>query len=122
MELFQNRIDKIIQSNKNLENSNHVNISISNTQINKSKVSSKYVDIYEQIKEHFGELNSYENEFLEKLRSFKTAIENSSLQDNFKKYYHKEQIYISEKDAIDYENIKNKAKEIQILLNEYRGE
>ena len=122
LELFQNRIDKILQSNKNHENSNHVTISISNTQINKSKVSSKYVDIYEQIKEHFGELNSYENEFLEKLRSFKTSIENSSLQDNFKKYYHKEQIYISEKDAIDYENIKNKAKEIQILLNEYRGE
>ena len=122
LELFQNRIDKILQVNKNVVNNNNINIPVSNTNINKSKVSSKYVDIYEQIKEHFGELNSYEQEFLEKLQNFKTAIENSSLQDNFKKYYHKEPIRMSEKDINDYENIKNKAKEIQKLLNEYRGE
>ena len=122
LELFQNRIDKILQVNKNVINNNNINVSISNTNINKSKVSSKYVDIYEQIKEHFGELNSYEQEFLEKLQNFKTAIENSSLQDNFKKYYHKEPIRMSEKDVNDYENIKNKAKEIQKLLSEYRGE
>ena len=122
LELFQNRIDKILQVNKNVINNNNINIHVSNTNINKSKVSSKYVDIYEQIKEHFGELNSYEQEFLEKLQNFKTAIENSSLQDNFKKYYHKEPIMMSEKDINDYENIKNKAKEIQKLLNEYRGE
>ena len=41
LELFQNRIDKILQSNKNIENNNKIIISISNTQINKSKVSSK---------------------------------------------------------------------------------
>ena len=122
LELFQNRIDKILQANKNIENPNRLNISTSNSQINKSKVSSKYVDIYEQIKEHFGELNSYEKEFLDKLQIFKTSIENSSLQENFKKYYHKEPIFISEKDTKDYENIKNSAKEIQKLLNEYRGE
>jgi len=122
LELFQNRIDKILQVNKNVINNNSINIQVSNTNINKSKVSSKYVDIYEQIKEHFGELNSYEQEFLEKLQNFKTAIENSSLQDNFKKYYHKEPIRMSEKDINDYENIKNKATEIQKLLNEYRGE
>ena len=122
LELFQNRIDKILQSNKNLENGNHISISVSNSQINKSKVSSKYVDIYEQIKEHFGDLNSYENNFLEKLRIFKTSIENSSLQEIFKKYYHKEPIIISEKDAKDYIEIKNNAKQIQKLLNEYRGE
>ena len=122
LELFQNRIDKILQVNKNVINNNSINIQVSNTNINKSKVSSKYVDIYEQIKEHFGELNSYEQEFLEKLQNFKTAIENSSLQDNFKKYYHKEPIRMSEKDTNDYENIKNKAKDIQKLLNEYRGE
>ena len=122
LELFQNRIDKILQSNKNLENGNHISISVSNSQINKSKVSSKYVDIYEQIKEHFGDLNSYENNFLEKLRIFKTSIENSSLQEIFKKYYHKEPIIISEKDSKDYIEIKNNAKQIQKLLNEYRGE
>ena len=122
LELFQNRIDKILQLNKNNDNNNRINISISNPQINKSKVSSKYVDIYEQIKEHFGELNSYENNFLEKLQIFKTSIENSSLQENFKKYYHKENIFVSEKDIKDYEEIKNNAKQIQKLLNEYRGE
>jgi len=122
LELFQNRIDKILQSNKNIENNNKIIISISNTQINKSKVSSKYVDIYEQIKQHFGELNFYEKNFLEKLQEFKTSIENSSLQENFKKYYHKENIFISEKDVKDYENIKNNAKQIQKLLNEYRGD
>ena len=122
LEIFQNRIDKIISLNKNNEDKG-INISISNNnQINKSKVSSKYVDIYEQIKEHFGELNTYEAEFLEKLQNFKLSIENSSLQENFKKYYHKEQIIISENDISEYENIKNKAKEIQFLLNEYRGE
>ena len=103
LELFQNRIDKILQLNKNNDNTNRINISISNPQINKSKVSSKYVDIYEQIKE-------------------KTSIENSSLQENFKKYYHKENIFVSEKDIKDYEEIKNNAKQIQKLLNEYRGE
>ena len=122
LELFQNRIDKILQLNKNNDNTNRINISISNPQINKSKVSSKYVDIYEQIKEHFGELNSYENNFLEKLQIFKTSIENSSLQENFKKYYHKENIFVSEKDIKDYEEIKSNAKQIQKLLNEYRGE
>ena len=122
LELFQNRIDKILQLNKNNDNTNRINISVSNPQINKSKVSSKYVDIYEQIKEHFGELNSYENNFLEKLQIFKTSIENSSLQENFKKYYHKENIFVSEKDIKDYEEIKSNAKQIQKLLNEYRGE
>ena len=115
LELFQNRIDKILQSNKKIENNININISASNVNINKSKVSSKYVDIYEQIKEHFGELNPYEAEFLEKLQNFKTAIENSSLQENFKKYYKKEQITMSENDINDYENIKLKAKEIQKL-------
>ena len=122
LELFQNRIDKILQSNKKIENNININISASNVNINKSKVSSKYVDIYEQIKEHFGELNPYEAEFLEKLQNFKTAIENSSLQENFKKYYKKEQITMSENDINDYENIKLKAKEIQKLLSEYRGD
>ena len=122
LELFQNRIDKILQANKSIDNPNRVNISTSNSQINKSKVSSKYVDIFEQIQEHFGELNSYEKDFLDKLQIFKTSIENSSLQENFKKYYHKEPILISEKDSKDYENIKNSAKQIQKLLNEYRGE
>ena len=122
LELFQNQIDKILQANKSIDNPNRVNISTSNSQINKSKVSSKYVDIFEQIQEHFGELNSYEKDFLDKLQIFKTSIENSSLQENFKKYYHKEPILISEKDSKDYENIKNSAKQIQKLLNEYRGE
>ena len=120
LEHFQNRIDKILQTSKNFEGG--INSVISVAQINKSKVSSKYVDIYEKIKENFGELNPYENEFLNKLVSFKTSIENSSLQENFKKYMHKEQIIITEKDMTDYENIKNEAKQIQKLLNEYRGE
>ena len=83
LEHFQNRIDKILQTSKNFEGG--INSVISVAQISKSKVSSKYVDIYEKIKENFGELNSYETEFLNKLISFKTSIENSSLQENFKK-------------------------------------
>ena len=120
LEHFQNRIDKILQTSKNFEGG--INSAISAAQINKSKVSSKYVDIYEKIKETYGDLNSYETEFLNKLISFKTTIENSSLQENFKKYFHKEQIIITEKDMNDYEHIKNEAKEIQQLLNEYRGD
>ena len=120
LEHFQNRIDKILQTSKNFDGG--INSAISAAQINKSKVSSKYVDIYEKIKEHYGELNSYENEFLNKLINFKLSIENSSLQENFKKYYHKEQIIITEKDLNDYEKIKSEAKYIQQLLNEYRGD
>ena len=120
LEHFQNRIDKILQTSKNFEGG--INSAISAAQINKSKVSSKYVDIYEKIKETYGELNSYETEFLNKLISFKTTIENSSLQENFKKYFHKEQIIITEKDMNDYEHIKNETKKIQQLLNEYKGD
>ena len=120
LEHFQNRIDKILQTSKNFDGG--VISVINSAQINKSKVSSKYVDIYEKIKEHYGDLNSYETEFLNKLLSFKTCIENSSLQENFKKYNQKEQIILSEKDFTDYENIKKEAKQIQKLLNEYRGD
>ena len=120
LEHFQNRIDKILQTSKNFEGG--INSAISAAQISKSKVSSKYVDIYEKIKEHYGDLNSYETEFLNKLVNFKTCIENSSLQENFKKYFHKEQIMITEKDMNDYEKIKSEAREIQQLLSEYRGD
>ena len=120
LEHFQNRIDKILQTSKNFDGG--INSVMNSVQINKSKVSSKYIDIYEKIKERYGSLNSYETVFLNKLLEFKTSIENSSLQENFKKYNQKEQIILSEKDCTDYENIKNEAKQIQQLLNEYRGE
>ena len=120
LEHFKNRIDKILQTSRNFDGG--INSAISAAQISKSKVSSKYVEIYEKIKEHYGELNSYETEFLNKLLNFKILIENSSLQENFKKYFHKEQIIITEKDFNDYEKIKNEAKLIQELLNEYRGD
>ena len=120
LEHFQNRIDKILQTSRNFDGG--INSAMSAAQISKSKVSSKYVDIYEKIKDHFGELNSYERDFLNKLLTFKSSIENSSLQENFKKYFHKEQIIITEKDFNDYENIKSEAKQIQQLLNEYRGD
>ena len=68
LEHFQNRIDKIIQTSKNFDGG--INSVVSAAHISKSKVSSKYVDIYEKIKEHYGELNSYENEFLNKLINF----------------------------------------------------
>ena len=120
LEHFQNRIDKILQTSKNFDRG--INSAANAAHINKSKVSSKYIDIYEKIKEYYGDLNEYETEFLNKLVSFKTSIENSSLQENFKKYFHKEQIIITEKDYNDYEKIKGEAKEIQQLLNEYRGD
>ena len=120
LEHFQNRIDKILQTSQNFDGG--INSVMNSAQINKSKVSSKYIDIYEKIKERYGSLNSYETIFLNKLLEFKASIENSSLQENFKKYNQKEQIILSEKDFTDYENIKNEAKQIQQLLNEYRGE
>ena len=120
LEHFQNRIDKILQTSKNFDGG--INSAVSAAHISKSKVSSKYVDIYEKIKEYYGDLNEYETEFLNKLVSFKTSIENSSLQENFKKYFRKDQIIITEKDYNDYEKIKAEAKEIQQLLNEYRGD
>ena len=120
LEHFQNRIDKILLTSKNFDTG--LNPAINPTQINKSKVSSKYLDIYEKIKDKYIHLNSYENEFLNKLLSFKTSIENSSLQENFTKYSQKEQVIITEKDYNDYENIKNEAKQIQQLLNDYRGD
>ena len=52
----------------------------------------------------------------------KSCIENSSLQDNCKKYIKKEQINLTKKDHNDYENIKNEANNVQKLLNEFRGE
>ena len=58
LEHFQNRIDKVLQTSKNFDNG--INSAISAAQMNKSKVSSKYVDIYEKIKEKYGNLNSYE--------------------------------------------------------------
>ena len=71
LEHFQNRIDKILEISKNFDGA--MNSSINSAQINKSKVSSKYVDIYEKIKEHYGDLNSYETEFLNKLLNFKSC-------------------------------------------------
>jgi hypothetical protein len=120
LEHFQNRIDKILQTSRNFDEG--LNSVINSAQMNKSKVSSKYIDIYEKIKERYGSLNPYETVFLNKLLGFKACIENSSLQENFKKYNQKEQIILSEKDLTDYENIKNEAKEIQQILNEYRGD
>ena len=119
LEHFKNRIDKILQSNNNSEN-DKINSNISTE--NKSKVSSKYADIYLKIKEYYGNLNKYETELLNKLLSLKACIENSSLQDNFNKYIDKKQIILSKKDISDYENIKIEASNIQQLLNEFRGE
>ena len=120
LEHFKNRIDKVLQSNQNYNINDEINSP--NTTENKSKVYSKYSVIYLKIKEYYGHLNSYETEFLNNLLTFKTCIENSSIQDNFKKYINREQITLTKKDITDYENIKNEATNIQRLLNEFRGE
>lgn len=116
---FKNRIDRIIQSNNN---SSEIEEDLYNPDNSKSKVSSKYVEIYLKIKEIYGSLNSFETDFLNKLLTLKSCIENSSLQDNFKKYSKKEKIALSKNDLNDYENIKNEANNVQQALNEYRGE
>ena len=116
---FKNRIDRILQSSNNdIENEED----LYNPDNSKSKVSSKYIEIYLKIKEIYGPLNSFETDFLNKLLTFKSCIENSSLQDNFKKYSKKEKIVLSKNDIIDYENIKNEANNVQQVLNEFRGE
>ena len=116
---FKNRIDRIIQSNNNgIENEED----LYNPDNSKSKVSSKYVEIYLKIKEIYGSLNSFETDFLNKLLTLKSCIENSSLQDNFKKYSKKEKIILSKNDLNDYENIKNEVNNVQQVLNEFRGE
>ena len=120
LEHFKNRIDKILQSNKKENDEDDKNSPISTE--NKSKVSSRNAEIYLKIREYYGSLNEYEAEFLNKLLNLKACIENSSLQDNIKKYIDKEQINLSKKDIHDYENIKLEASNIQQLLNEFRGE
>ena len=128
LEHLKNRIDKIIKSDSKSESEGgEININFNSQKNNeedtsKSKVSSKYVDIYLKIKEHYGNLNIYETDFLNKLISLKSSIEISSLQENFKKFILKEKISLSKKDLSDYENIKNEATYLQNTLNEYRAE
>ena len=124
LEHLKNRIDKIIKSDSKSESEGgEININFNSQKNNeedtsKSKVSSKYVDIYLKIKEHYGNLNIYETDFLNKLISLKSSIEISSLQENFKKFILKEKISLSKKDLSDYENIKNEATYLQNTLNE----
>ena len=126
LEHLKNRIDKIIKMNGKKESEGEeINININTLRNNgedtsKSKVSSKYVDIYLKIKENFGQLNHYETDFLNKLITLKTAIENSSLQENFKKFITKEMISLSQKDLNDFENIKSEATILQNTLNEFK--
>ena len=128
LEHLKNRIDKIIKSDSKSESEGgEININFNSQKNNeedtsKSKVSSKYVDIYLKIKEHYGNLNTYETDFLNKLISLKSSIEISSLQENFKKFILKEKISLSKKDLSDYENIKTEATYLQNTLNEYRAE
>ena len=130
LEHLKNRIDKIIKNDKNkdIKPDSDEEIIIQNNDFNnngdtsKSKVSSKYMDIYIKIKECYGSLNKYETEFLNKLILLKTAIENTSLQENFKKSVNKEIITLSNKDLKDYENVKSEASSLQELLNEYKSD
>jgi len=129
LEHLKNRIDKIIKSDNRIESEGEeINININDQQqnngedTNKSKVSSKYVDIYMKIKEYYGKLNIYETVFLNKLISLKSSIEISSLQENFKKLDKNEKISLSKKELTDYENIKSEATSLQTTLNEYKAE
>ena len=122
LEHLKNRTNKVLQSchNNNMEES-ELNSS-NNLETSKSKVTSRFANIYLRIKEKYGKLNSYETEFLNQLIVLKSCIEHSSLQENSKKYIKKEQINLSKKDHTDYENIKNEANKLQKLLNEFRGD
>ena len=128
LEHLKNRIDKIIKADNRLESEGEELNVVINAQenngedTNKSKVSSKYVDIYMKIKEYYGKLNDYETVFLNKLISLKSSIEISSLQENFKKLDKNEKITLSKKDLNDYENIKSEATSLQSTLNEYRAD
>ena len=127
LEHLKNRIDKVIKLDNKMqaEEGNEIKININFQKNNeddtsKSKVSSKYVDIYMKIKEYYGKLNYYESDFLNKLISLKSSIEISSLQDSFKKLDKNEKISLSNKDLSDYENIKSEATILQNTLNEYK--
>ena len=127
LEHLKNRIDKVIKLDNKMqaEEGNEIKININFQKNNeddtsKSKVSSKYVDIYMKIKEYYGKLNYYETDFLNKLISLKSSIEISSLQDSFKKLDKNEKISLSNKDLSDYENIKSEATILQNTLNEYK--
>ena len=128
LEHLKNRIDKIIKLDNNIQSEgDEININIHEQKnegedTNKSKVSSKYVDIYMKIKEYYGKLNDYETVFLNKLISLKSSIEISSLQENFKKLDKNDKISLSKKDLVDYENIKSEATSLQTTLNEYKQE
>ena len=131
LEHLKNRIDKIIKSDikrdSGVEGININNININSIRNNgedssKSKVSSKYADIYLKMKEYYGSLNKYETDFLNKLILLKSSIENSSLQENFKKYVTKEKISLSQKDLSDYNNVKTEATSLQNALNEFKAD
>ena len=74
------------------------------------------------MKEYYGSLNTYETDFLNKLIMLKSSIENSSLQENFKKFISKEKISLTQKDLSDYDNVKSEATSLQNTLNEFKAD
>ena len=119
LDKFQERIDKILQAGANFDKRRSI---VTSQILSKSRVSSKYYDTYEKIKEKYGKLSPFAQEFLSLLGNFKNIIENSSLQEQLRKYYHKEEICLSDKDVEDYKNIKIEAKNIQKFLSGCIGE
>ena len=120
LDKFKSRIDKILQTGTNFDKCK--SSSIMSQILSKSRVSSRYFDTYEKIKNKYGELSPYAQEFLDLLINFKNIIENSSLQEHLRKFYHKEEICLSEKDIKDYTNIISEIKNIQKFLSNYMGE
>ena len=113
---FQTKIDKILSfqgSGEACEISDN---------LNKSKVTSRYLDIYEGIQDKYGELSSYSKIFFEQLLLLKNKIENSALQEYIKKLNRNENAIPREKDITDFQEIKIVIQKIQTILNQLRNE
>ena len=111
---FQTKIDKILSfqgSGEACEISDN---------LNKSKVTSRYLDIYEGIQDKYGELSSYSKIFFEQLLLLKNKIENSALQEYIKKLNRNENAIPREKDITDFQEIKTVIQKIQTILNQLR--
>ena len=113
---FQTKIDKILSFQGNGE---ACDIS---ENLNKSKVNSRYLDIYVGIQDKYGELSSYSKLFFDQLLLLKNKIENSALQEYIKKLNHNENIVPREKDIKDFQEIKTVIQKIQTILNQLKND
>lgn len=88
--------------------------------ISKSKIVEKYINIYQNIENNYGNMSSYSKNFYEHLVSLKNKIDNSPLKEIYNKIEKNEEINISDEYKRDLEIIKDEVEQIKNLLIEFR--